>query len=128
MNKFADRVWTLTGDWNDLHSRLLEEEADSPLLPFLKPDIILSSFILFDDAHGVEIAELLAKFLQTPDQVAYFVEYYKQVNTRAFKKACTEAGLKVKEDEITTWEPEQNNPMESDQEWFAVLFTVSKPT
>jgi len=128
MNNFADRVWTLTGDWNDLHSRLLEEEADSPLLPFLMPDIILSSFILFDEAHGVEIAELLGKFLQTPDQVAYFVEYYRQVNTRAFKKACTDAGLNVKEDEIVTWEPEQNNPMEADQEWFTVLFTVSKPT
>jgi len=123
--RVSDVATGLRSNWTDLPDRLFNANETEGLQKFQKPDLILGADILFEEAEASQVAEVLSKLLQTPDQIAQIIDPYKRPYKRHFVKECQRFGLVAKKVEVCTWEPESDQ-MENDENWFCDLFSVQR--
>lgn len=121
----AASISTMRCDWCNLPDRLLNGSEDVRTF-YGAPDVILGADIVFDEAAAIDVADVLAELLRTPEQVALLVDPYKRQHRSAFVERCRSRGLTAVEAEIVTWEPDWDNRFESDEEWVCRLLTVRR--
>ncbi|CAE7464273.1 Mettl23, partial [Symbiodinium sp. KB8] len=111
----AQWITTLRCDYNELPAKLAS--GKEALREFAPPDVFVGCDVLLNQASVQEIVSVLNLFLRSPSQVAYFMDPYTRPHRKLFMQYCDSMGLVAKEDEIVTWEPDWENPLEYDREW-----------
>lgn len=121
----APKVTTVRCLFRDLLSSIFNG-TQAALRRFADADIVLASDVLYDEAVALDVADVLGGLLRRDEQVAYIVDPYKRKHRGNFTNRCAQHGLRVKECELVTWEPEGDRLDEHDPVFCNKLLRITR--